>query len=121
MSRVLVTGGASGLGLALVRQFVAEGHQVLSTDVHADATAPDGAQYLQLNVRSADDWAAAAASVPEATASSAAMNRSRWNQVTTPPLREVSHGRRPELGVKTIPVTQEGGIGIPVDPGRRTS
>ncbi|TDO54846.1 NADP-dependent 3-hydroxy acid dehydrogenase YdfG [Kribbella sp. VKM Ac-2527] len=61
MSRVLVTGGASGLGLALVRQFVAEGHQVLSTDVHADASAPDGGQYLRLNVRSADDWAAAVA------------------------------------------------------------
>ena len=33
VSRVLVTGGASGLGAALVAQFVAEGHQVLSTDL----------------------------------------------------------------------------------------
>ncbi|TWD80557.1 NADP-dependent 3-hydroxy acid dehydrogenase YdfG [Kribbella amoyensis] len=59
MSRVLVTGGASGLGLALVQQFVAEGHEVLSTDVAAEASAPAGAQYRRLDVRSAEDWAAA--------------------------------------------------------------
>ena len=58
MSRVLVTGGASGLGAALVSQFVAEGHQVLSTDVSVDGP-DDGASYLKLDVRSPEDWAAA--------------------------------------------------------------
>jgi NAD(P)-dependent dehydrogenase (short-subunit alcohol dehydrogenase family) len=33
MSRVLVTGGASGLGLALVRRFAARGDRVLSCDI----------------------------------------------------------------------------------------
>ncbi|MEV8377512.1 SDR family oxidoreductase [Kribbella sp. NPDC056861] len=56
MSRVLVTGGASGLGAALVAQFVAEGHQVLSTDVAAESAAVAGAKYRQLNVRDAADW-----------------------------------------------------------------
>ncbi|MGC4936880.1 SDR family NAD(P)-dependent oxidoreductase [Kribbella sp. DT2] len=60
MSRVLVTGGASGLGLALVERFVAEGHQVLSTDVADGLTPPAGASYRQLDVRSAEDWDAAA-------------------------------------------------------------
>jgi NAD(P)-dependent dehydrogenase (short-subunit alcohol dehydrogenase family) len=59
MSRVLVTGGASGLGLALVERFVAEGHQVLSTDIAAESTPPAGASYRQLDVRSAEDWDAA--------------------------------------------------------------
>jgi NAD(P)-dependent dehydrogenase (short-subunit alcohol dehydrogenase family) len=56
VSRVLVTGGASGLGAALVAQFVAEGHQVLSTDVAAESAPQAGAQYRQLNVRDAADW-----------------------------------------------------------------
>ncbi|NEA33381.1 SDR family NAD(P)-dependent oxidoreductase [Streptomyces sp. SID13031] len=56
MSRVLVTGGASGLGAALVARFVADGHQVLSTDVAAESPPPAGAQYRQLNVRDAGDW-----------------------------------------------------------------
>ena len=58
MSRVLVTGGASGLGAALVAQFVAEGHKVLSTDVYDDGP-DDGASYLKLDVRSPEDWAKA--------------------------------------------------------------
>ncbi|WP_405070120.1 SDR family oxidoreductase [Kribbella sp. NBC_01510] len=58
MSRILVTGGASGLGAALVARFVADGHQVLSTDVASDGT-DDGATYRQLDVRSPADWAAA--------------------------------------------------------------
>ncbi|TDD27829.1 SDR family NAD(P)-dependent oxidoreductase [Kribbella turkmenica] len=58
MSRVLVTGGASGLGAALVSQFVAEGHQVLSSDVSVDGP-EDGASYLELDVRSPGDWAKA--------------------------------------------------------------
>jgi NAD(P)-dependent dehydrogenase (short-subunit alcohol dehydrogenase family) len=58
VSRVLVTGGASGLGAALVRQFVAEGHQVLSTDV-AEEGPEEGASSRQLDVRSPEDWAGA--------------------------------------------------------------
>ncbi|MGW7681330.1 SDR family oxidoreductase [Kribbella sp. NPDC054772] len=60
MSRVLVTGAASGLGAALAAQFVAEGHQVLCTDVSADG--PDsGTAYLKLDVRQPEDWDAAVA------------------------------------------------------------
>ncbi|HYU84854.1 MAG TPA: SDR family NAD(P)-dependent oxidoreductase [Kribbellaceae bacterium] len=63
MRRVLVTGGASGLGAALVRQFVAEGDKVLVTDVAAAAPddLPDGASYLKLDVRGEADWDAAVA------------------------------------------------------------
>jgi NAD(P)-dependent dehydrogenase (short-subunit alcohol dehydrogenase family) len=56
VSRILVTGAASGLGAALVARFVADGHQVLSTDVLAG----DAPSYRQLDVRSPDDWAKAA-------------------------------------------------------------
>lgn len=52
--RVLVTGGASGLGEALVRAFRAAGDEVLVTDVHET----DGVD-LVLDVTSDDDWAAA--------------------------------------------------------------
>ncbi|MEO7753370.1 MAG: SDR family NAD(P)-dependent oxidoreductase [Terracoccus sp.] len=59
--RILVTGAASGLGLALVRQLTARGAQVIATDVATSR--PDGlparADYLTLDVRSDDDWAAA--------------------------------------------------------------
>lgn len=62
-SRALVTGAASGLGLALVRQLVERGCRVLATDVHADE--PDtlaglsGVTYLRLDVTQDVDWAAA--------------------------------------------------------------
>jgi NAD(P)-dependent dehydrogenase (short-subunit alcohol dehydrogenase family) len=59
VSRVLVTGGASGLGAALVERFIADGHRVLTTDLGAEPPAGLGTPYRQLNVRSADDWAAA--------------------------------------------------------------
>jgi NAD(P)-dependent dehydrogenase (short-subunit alcohol dehydrogenase family) len=55
--RVLVTGAASGLGAALVRQLLARGNQVLATDVSEPV--PDGAAYLRLDVRDEQDWAAA--------------------------------------------------------------
>ncbi|MEU0090407.1 SDR family NAD(P)-dependent oxidoreductase [Kribbella sp. NPDC006257] len=61
MSRVLVTGGASGLGAALVNRFVADGHQVLSTDVAAEVDGHGATAYRQLNVRDAADWDAAVA------------------------------------------------------------
>jgi NAD(P)-dependent dehydrogenase (short-subunit alcohol dehydrogenase family) len=59
VSRVLVTGGASGLGAALVERFIADGHRVLTTDLGAEPPAGLSTPYRQLNVRSADDWAAA--------------------------------------------------------------
>ena len=63
--RVLVTGAASGLGLALVKAFVARGDQVLATDVHADRpdVLPGPAAYLPLDVRSDEAWLAALAHV----------------------------------------------------------
>jgi NAD(P)-dependent dehydrogenase (short-subunit alcohol dehydrogenase family) len=63
--RVLVTGGASGLGLALVRALVARGDHVLATDVQADRpdALPEAAAYLPLDVRSDEAWAAALAHV----------------------------------------------------------
>jgi NAD(P)-dependent dehydrogenase (short-subunit alcohol dehydrogenase family) len=63
--RVLVTGAASGLGLALVRTLVARGDQVLATDLQTERpdALPSGAAYLGLDVRSDDDWAAALAHV----------------------------------------------------------
>jgi NAD(P)-dependent dehydrogenase (short-subunit alcohol dehydrogenase family) len=50
--RVLVTGGAGGLGGALVQAFRARGDEVVSADI------AEGAD-LTLDVRSDDDWAAA--------------------------------------------------------------
>ena len=58
--RVLVTGGASGLGAALVSAFRAAGDEVLVTDVH-DA---DGVDRV-LDITSDDDWAAALAHVEQ--------------------------------------------------------
>lgn len=64
-SRVLVTGAASGLGLALVKQLVARGCRVLGTDVHEagpDRQTPealrhlDGVSYRKLDVTSDGDW-----------------------------------------------------------------
>lgn len=62
-SRVLITGAASGLGLALVHQLVERGCRVLGTDVHAEL--PDslrdvaGVSYLRLDVTQDVDWARA--------------------------------------------------------------
>lgn len=65
--RVLVTGGASGLGAALVTTLTARGDRVIAADLAE--TAPDGlpvgAEYLRLDVTSDDDWAAALAHVEE--------------------------------------------------------
>jgi NAD(P)-dependent dehydrogenase (short-subunit alcohol dehydrogenase family) len=59
-SRVLVTGAASGLGLALTRQLAARGCRVLATDVHADRPASldglDGVTYRRLDVTQDVDW-----------------------------------------------------------------
>jgi NAD(P)-dependent dehydrogenase (short-subunit alcohol dehydrogenase family) len=59
VTRVLVTGGSSGLGAALVRAYAARGARVLNCDLNEP---DDGAEsFLRLDVRSDDDWAAARA------------------------------------------------------------
>jgi NAD(P)-dependent dehydrogenase (short-subunit alcohol dehydrogenase family) len=60
--RVIVTGAASGLGLALVRRLAASGDTVLATDL-ADTTdvLPGGVLYRKLDVRSDADWSDARA------------------------------------------------------------
>jgi len=56
--RVLVTGAASGLGLALVRALSARGDRVLATDLTTErpSVLPAAVEYLSLDVRSDDDW-----------------------------------------------------------------
>lgn len=55
--RVLVTGAASGLGLALVRRFADAGDRVLATDLAGTVDVlPDNVHYRQLDVRSDSDW-----------------------------------------------------------------
>ena len=60
MNRVLITGGASGLGAALAARFSARGDRVLVTDVNEPATLPAGARFQRLDITSESDWAAAA-------------------------------------------------------------
>jgi NAD(P)-dependent dehydrogenase (short-subunit alcohol dehydrogenase family) len=57
--RVLVTGGASGLGAALAARYAARGDQVLVTDLGEEADVPSGALYQRLDVTSEKDWTAA--------------------------------------------------------------
>ena len=64
MTRVLVTGGSSGLGAALVDAYVGRGAQVLNCDLKEPATT-GSTDFLRLDVRSDDDWAAAVAWVEE--------------------------------------------------------
>ena len=54
-ARVLVTGAASGLGVALAARFQAAGARVLRTDLHAD----EERGIIGLDVTSDEDWAAA--------------------------------------------------------------
>ncbi|WP_353951603.1 SDR family NAD(P)-dependent oxidoreductase [Knoellia sp. S7-12] len=65
--RVLITGGASGLGLALANAFLGRGDQVLIGDLAETRpdSLPDGADYISLDVRSQQDWDAALAHVRE--------------------------------------------------------
>ena len=68
--RVLVTGGASGLGAALAAAFAARGDDVLVGDITEPPSAAEVAQqpsrnqgskphFIKLDVRADDDWAAA--------------------------------------------------------------
>lgn len=67
--RALVTGAASGLGLAISSRFVAEGARVLMTDLDAaavaDAAARLGQPHARLDVTSEADWAAGIAAARE--------------------------------------------------------
>ena len=70
--RVLVTGGASGLGAALVARYAARGDQVLSADLETQQVVEtprvvetqrvvEPVETRRLDVRSEDDWEAARA------------------------------------------------------------
>lgn len=67
--RVLITGGASGLGRALALAFLERGDRVIVTDLApTDArpsTVPADAHYLRLDVRSEEEWQAAREEVDE--------------------------------------------------------
>ncbi|GAB3581211.1 SDR family NAD(P)-dependent oxidoreductase [Calidifontibacter terrae] len=57
--RALVTGGASGLGLAMTKILAAEGARVLVVDVHEQApegVLPQGVSYRSMDVRSDEAW-----------------------------------------------------------------
>lgn len=56
---VIITGGASGLGLALTRLFAADGAHVLVVDLHEQAppgVLPDGVLYRRLDVTDEEGW-----------------------------------------------------------------
>ncbi|WP_216692731.1 SDR family NAD(P)-dependent oxidoreductase [Dietzia psychralcaliphila] len=67
--RVLVTGGASGLGLALATAFLERGDRVIVADLAATndrpESVPEDARYLRLDVRSEDEWQAARAEIEQ--------------------------------------------------------
>lgn len=63
--RVLVTGGSSGLGAALVAAFAARGDRVLVADLNAPADLAEGSHFFRLDVTSDADFDAARAWVEE--------------------------------------------------------
>jgi NAD(P)-dependent dehydrogenase (short-subunit alcohol dehydrogenase family) len=65
----VVTGGASGMGAATVRRFVAEGADVLATDINVEqgeaAAREAGAIFQRQDVASPDDWAVVMRTIEE--------------------------------------------------------
>lgn len=66
----VVTGGARGIGRAICTAFVAEGADVLLTDINSasgvEAASELGCDFMQLDVRSEADWNALAERLPAA-------------------------------------------------------
>ncbi|HEX7854965.1 MAG TPA: glucose 1-dehydrogenase [Sphingobium sp.] len=60
--RAIITGGANGMGAAIARRFVAEGAEVVITDIEDDALAAQAAeigemvQHFHLDVSLEEDW-----------------------------------------------------------------
>ncbi|MGC4998810.1 SDR family oxidoreductase [Streptomyces sp. DT195] len=55
--RILITGGASGLGRALAQRYAAAGHRVLIADLSKPDELPPGeVSFIRLDVRVSDDW-----------------------------------------------------------------
>lgn len=69
--RILITGGASGLGLAMAQRAAQDGARVAIADVHAERLAAaigslgEGHLALNLDVTQGNDWAAAMASLQQ--------------------------------------------------------
>ncbi|WP_033291603.1 oxidoreductase [Amycolatopsis jejuensis] len=63
--RALVTGGSRGIGAAIVRQFLKAGAEVLTTARSAESKAPDGASFVQADVRTLAGAEAVAAAAQE--------------------------------------------------------
>ncbi|MFI0815944.1 SDR family oxidoreductase [Streptomyces sp. NPDC021098] len=64
--RALVTGGSRGIGAAVVRQLLHAGAEVLTTARSATSTVPEGAAFVQADVRTRAGAEALAAAVREA-------------------------------------------------------
>lgn len=51
---VFVTGGASGIGAAIVSAFADQGSRVATVDIASDSRVPDGVWYMECDVRDTD-------------------------------------------------------------------
>lgn len=64
--RVLVTGGSRGIGAAIVRQFLDAGAEVLTTARSKTSTVPEGAAFVEADVRTRAGVKAVAEAAQEA-------------------------------------------------------